>query len=278
VSQGICFYINYSQPVCQLAVALSTLERNYDGDICVLTGSSVPEFFLSELRQHGRLEVKPVTTQYARKGLSRGHGCWFTKVLLHQTDNPFDATIFYDCDHVFKGRFDLAAFDMVRGAGLIGFHRSDAALSNTGMIVNMVETVCGVRYESLQKAQGGCVGSVRGSPKVVEWAEAMEKFCEYGGHPARHADEYALDYVMAKYGTAVGPSKWSHTVGKREEWGGFESDPNILAMHYPMARYAVSKLFKAEMEKAVRENFMSLSDKFDLYAQTDGVMASVSRQ
>jgi len=269
VTNGICFYIDYGMPACQLVVALHTLEQNYDGEICVLIGKSTPSFLVSELRKHSRVIVQEANVAFDKPGAKRQRVCWFTKVLLHKHCNPFDVTVFYDCDHVFKGRVGDDLFKTVSDNGLVSCNRTD---DKGWKVARYIEAQLGEKCPNLKKANGGCVGSVRGSPLVDEWVFNLNRFYDAGGHLKRHADEYSLDYVMERHNIGIGSSNWSHSVGKYEQWDSFEKDPAIVALHYPQRRYVRSSLFKLALQSAMYNNFLSVCSLFQSYSLMDGVM------
>jgi hypothetical protein len=261
MSRGLCFYIDHDSPTLPLAVALWTLRKNYSGDVCVIVGRHTSVKFSDSLAREGISVVKSEVEFPAQPAFPCVQ-CWLNKILIHRDEMPFDTGIMYDCDHLFLRQFEDAAFDLVEENGLMSFHRKLGEVR--GSKLYGAEGILG-KLPKMPKVNGGCVGSVRKSPLIEEWAKVAKKMMTGQGKLIVHADEYALSYVTGSHKIDLGDQKWSYTVARRQNLDDVENNPEILATHYPMRRFALSPSWLGAFREAFSGNWLNLKTDCKMY-------------
>lgn len=99
---GVLFLYYGSKHAVQLAVSLWTLRRHYEGPVCVAAGDEFSQRVMGTIaadKRAGDLEVLPWKYPSGTKG-----SAYHAKTRMFDL-SPFDATVFFDCDTIFRGPF-----------------------------------------------------------------------------------------------------------------------------------------------------------------------------
>lgn len=275
-SKGICFFIDYRTPAPLLAVALYTLRKQYDGNVHVVCGDDVPQFFMDALSDSGACSVQKTRLKYPPiEKIIRLQRCFNIKPQVHKIC-PFDINLMYDCDHVFTNRFDNSAFDFIEQHGLVSFHTSVMNRSSNLRALRRTRVLAhyGMKVDFLKQVNGGCVGSVKGSPLIDEWVQTLDRMIRLGHHSFRRLpDEYSLSFVTGQHKIPLGDGKWSYCVQKEDASDVLGVIDKAIAVHFCHNRYYRSHVFVDALKEAKRTNFMSMNSLFNEYAICNGVMA-----
>lgn len=252
-SEGICFYVDFGGYCSILAVALHSLEKHFDGHIHVIHGEQIPTFFRTALRNNKRITYSKVANRAKYPGKT-SRAIWFRKVHVHN-ELPFETAILYDCDHVFTERWDPIAFDIVKDAGLMSFHWDMRARDHARFYrqARAIRRVTGDnKYRDHWGANGGCVGSVRGTTLIADWIDVMDALCRHRESILIPAyDEHALSYIITTNGRQVASGRYSC------QW----KDPRkqqALAVHMMMGAYRVDKIYRDAFLEAWKDDYMGL--------------------
>jgi hypothetical protein len=257
MTQGICFYVDYLKYSILCSVAIHSLCKHYDGAIHVIHGEHCPKAFLWGLKRQKRVTYAPANQEVrkAARGIPLGRlrECWYRKPYLH-LESPFDVTLMYDSDHVFVSEFDMNAFELIEQFNLASFHTRPMSAKSYRTKARRVRYVLRDRkYLFHYPANGGCVGSVKGSGVVEIWCRNMEKILSHESRVAntlsRVADEYSLAYTLQKFG-GMGDAKWS--------CGADRADAVTIGIHYVRKGYLGDALFQTALKQAVDEEFLGL--------------------
>ena len=276
--QGICFYLNFHKPIPLLVTCLHSLLKHYDGRICIIAGDKVPRPFLTRLMDEERFDILMTRTFHRdpvfvkrKKGANL---CWMTKPFLHK-ESPYEISVFYDCDHVFRADVTDYIFDKVRDDDLTSFHFTGDTRARRSRKMPHVMRVMHGRYgipmiQGMESVNGGCVGSRRSSPLIDEWIELMLKISE--GNKTRRwiTDEYSLSYLIRSHRLRPGSSLWSlsinektHKVPGKEAWLVGLKDKYfkrpVIALHFNQRGYIKSPTFQAAVVSAINDDYMGIA-------------------
>lgn len=283
MSQGISFYVQYSLPVPLLAVALYTLERNYNGNIHVICGDQAPRWFESELRVNQSITAERLTKIYWPEPPSRKYkACWYTKPYLHDV-LPFEVNLMYDCDTLFVSRFDMSIFDKIQRDGLVNCHHRDKDTPEITQAKVRKRTVTvndslGLDLPLLFGVNGGCVGSARGGELITEWQERMVQLYNTPSRRWRVADEYALAITMALHGLEPDNPRWHYTPFSRRQQHVdqvIDEQPDLIAVHMSQYRYRGSQYFARAITEAVADDYMGIRTNWKKYAECNDYVGPI---
>ncbi len=266
MSQGICFYSQYSYPLPLLAVCLHSLERNYSGDIHVVMGNETPKWFVELAKNNKRISTSMTSAMNKIEGERVSQNCWNTKPLIHKL-LPFDINLLYDCDSVFVNKFDSSIFEMVKDRKLASFNHKKEELTAKSIRQGIrrarsINFSLGENIGFLPSINGGCVGSLKkgSSPLINEWTENINKiiFSE-AKYLQRVPDEYGLSLVMVKHKIPVDGGKWSYVPILKSQEDVERELKNIISLHFAHRKYLYSRHYYNALNLALNEDYMGLA-------------------
>lgn len=273
-NRGILFFSDWTAPVPLFVVALHSLRKYYSGKVHVMYGSSTPEFFIQELKKKSDITIQSYTPEYAKSYWTRlgSHRCWNMKPVIHQ-QSPFDTTWIYDCDHVFIDSFDLSGFDYIEKYGLASFHHpvthyGSKAIGRMNGRAKVIRERLKMPCEdnSLLPANGGCVGSVKGTLLLNEWIVNLEKFGTCGDWALeRLPDEFSLSYTLSRNNSPIGDHKWSYS--PYPDLSDLKTITNISAIHFCNSSYKLGSYYKIEQNECLDEDYMGIRTHWNEYVK-----------
>jgi hypothetical protein len=279
MKKGICFFTDYHSPIPILVIALYSLRKYYSGNVCVICGSNTPPFFKNVLQASSSI-TDFITTDLKyppKKGIVRLQRCFNIKPQIHKV-SPYDITLMYDCDHLFVNKIEDNVFDIIEKSGLISFHRSKHGNSSDSKAILRTRKLnaLGMPIKFLSQVNGGCVGSVKGSPLIDEWIANLDKMINLGHHVfTRLPDEYSLSYTMSTHGIKVGDERYSYcTVEDDASDVTEELTKKMIAVHFPRQRYFHSNIYLNVCKEAKAANFMMVRSNKKRYSACNSILSS----
>ena len=278
---GVLFFTDYAMSVPLLVVALHSLYGKWpclwplcDSQITVVYGLNTPEFFIKLLHctRNFRVNLQPTSiNQMNRRYGDVTRRCWNVKPLIHK-ESPYNITLFYDCDHVFFNRFDPSIFDIIKKSGLTSCshpwdkvnYRLQGRSRIRAQLIRQLNMPCG---DHLPIVNGGCVGSVKGTPLLNEWESKIPTFGQKTCHILlkKVADEFALAHTMEQHGIEVADPRWSYS-----PWTETDDEINsvvksVIGIHYAAGKYQKLQSYKAAFQAAYKDDYLFLRTCFDDY-------------
>lgn len=278
-SRGILFYVNFSNPLPLLPAALYSLSKYYDGDIHVLYGKQVADWFVKELEKSDRL-----TCSYHKKVLTKiGKKRWRVSILEKPYlyyNSPFEATLFYDCDHIFLKPMDCSIFDDIEKYQFVNpIEDYGKPITKHSRILRIAHDLYGRDSDkTLSRSMGGCVGIMRGSDVHDKLVKIQDEIMNYPGRNML-SDEHAISLLLEEHGKVMDP-KWSWAYKQKKHCPrrdtGLDGMPdNLIALHYAHKRYAISKLWRDAFLEAREHNVLGLDDLWDKYYECNNHVRDV---
>lgn len=245
LDKGIVFFLDGRDYAPLLVTAMYTLRKNYSGGVHVFLGPNDTGVVECHLEQ----SKMPFSRVPALSDIGNGHRqqCWNTKPVVHK-HSPFDVTVVYDIDHIFVRPLEEELFLWVQHYGLLSM-RTEVVMPRKTR--NRICSAMGSKPISMQRTNGGCVGSVRGSDLIEQWSDALEKIADYG---LWLADEYALAYVMAKNGIPV--RGWQYSCGARRAH--HIRHQGEMAYHLINKAWRSAAMYRNALREAIEEDFLGI--------------------
>ena len=283
-SQALVFFTDWNTPAPLLVVALHSLQRFYKGNIHVFYGENTPPFFIDALLKNSRISTQLVRPNYREVIWAGGNvrQCWAIKPSLHKL-SPFNLTLFYDCDHVFLKEFDLRAFELINKHELITFHHPKEIYGKrvwrringrASVIRDLLKLPC--LDNVLVPANGGCVGSKKGTNLLNEWTEYLRKFATCGNWAlTRLPDEFALSYTLSRHNVPIENHRWSYS--PQPDLSDLNPLPDIIAIHFCNTSYRLGSYYKTAQEAALKANYMGLKTNWEEYIKCNSVITEAQK-
>ena len=282
MNKGIIFFTDWDSAVPLLIVALHSLEKHYSGNIHVFYGPNTPAIFQHALQKNRRITSQLVIPNY--NAISCGENrkkCWLIKPELHN-QCPFDVNLIYDCDHVFINKIDETIFAPIIKNGLTSYTMSPSQSGawrgrrnqlRTRIIKNELRLPI---QNTIPTVNGGCVGSVKGTPLIKEWGSVMTRFalCRNGWLDTI-PDEFSLGYILSKYNLTHGDEKYSRIISHKNP------NPYIqeaFAIHLVGYSYEHNSCFKKALLDAFHADYMSIRTHWEIYQLYNSVVLKSFQQ
>lgn len=282
MSQGISFYCQHTGPIVPLIGALHSLVKYWDGSIHVVLGDRTPRVFCDSLKGWNRCTTQQINTWdlFNPKSIRRKVVCFLTKIYLHQI-LPFNVNLVYDCDVVFANKVPHSIFTTIEQQELVNFYFSHEELplkpQRKAYLKTRLLHSLGYPKRFYSSVNGGCVGSLRSSTLLQEWAENSDRILHGdANYLAKVPDEPGLSVTLANHGLLVGGSEICYRLWRNgdEKKTSNSLGQSIVAYHLTHHFVESSRRLRAELNEAYRENFLGFRKHMGFYERWSSHLCS----